>query len=317
MTADGQGSGGPASSAPADPGPRISWRGLRWGRWRRGTKIYFGIAVLVFAVPVAYLRFWPHDSSTAVDAGDVLDEFRQNTSPTTEPSLTTTSVSAPDSTAAPVQVPPRPAEGVYRYATTGDESVDILTGSSHTYPAETTLTVRHTECGAMLTWTALKERSDTWGICTTPEGIVWQGDGVAVWHHEFFGQDERTPTYCPDDVLMLPASYVDDPMAGMWEPTLMTCICDDRDWPATWELLGVDERVIDGVTVQATHVRLTITWRAGEFYEDSVIDYWLDRSGLPVAMSSTKVTRTDSGVIGAVTYREQFTAELLSLTPLT
>ncbi|MFM7253327.1 MAG: hypothetical protein ACKO27_09735 [Ilumatobacteraceae bacterium] len=311
----------PEAHATVEPGGRISWRGLRWGRWRRGTKIYFGLTVLVFAVPVAYLRFWPHDSSTAVDAIDALDEFRANSSPTTaptgEPALTSVAVSVPDSTAVPLQPPPPPAEGVYRYATTGSESVDILTGSSHTYPAETTITVRHTECGALLTWTALKERSDTWGICMTPEGIVWQGDAVAVWHHEFFGQEERTPTYCPDDVLMLPAAYVDDPMAGVWEPTSMTCVCDDRDWPAMWELLGVEERLIEGVAVEVAHVRLTITWRAGEYYEDSVIDYWLDRSGLPLSMSSTKVTRTDSGVIGAVTYREQFTADLLSLTPLT
>lgn len=317
MTAEAGGE--PSGSSPADE--PISWRGLRWGRWRRGTKVYLGIAVLLIAVPVAYLRFWPHDTSTAVDAVDVLDEFRAGTSSVTAASVESTAASTPESTPestlAPVQVPMPPAEGVYRYVTSGSESVDILTGSTHVYPAETTLSVRHTDCGALLTWTALKERSDTWGICMTPEGIVWQGDGVAVWHHEFFGQDERTPTYCPDHVLMLPSGYADDPAAGTWAPTSMTCVCDDRDWPATWDLLGVEERVVDGVAVQAVHVRLTITWRSGEFYEDSVIDYWLDRSGLPLSMSSTKVTRTDSGVIGAVTYREQFTADLVSLTPLT
>ena len=52
-------------------------------------------------------------------------------------------------------------------------------------------------------------------------------------------------------------------------------------------------------------------------YEHSVVDYWFDRSGLPLSMASTKQTRNDSGVIGAVDYVETYRADLVSLTPLT
>ena len=133
----------------------------------------------------------------------------------------------------------------------------------------------------------------------------------------FFSQDERTPTYCPDDVLLIPAAYVDDPMAGVWAPVQIACTSDDRAWPATFELLGTEDRTVDGVAVEAVHVRLTIEWDGGDLYEHSVVDYWFDRSGLPLSMASTKQTRNDSGVIGAVDYVETYRADLVSLTPLT
>lgn len=302
----------------------VSWRGLRWGRWRRDIKVWFGIGAVVVALPVAYLRFWPHDSSTVVGAGDAVDDFRSGTTgPSGSTVATPTGSSTPGATTATspsttdaAELPTIPAAGVYRYATTGEESVDILGGATHTYPADTTITVTHTSCGALLEWTALAERSDTWTICATPEGIVWKGDGTAVWHHQFFGMDKHTPTVCPGDALLLPA-HVDESELGALEPVVMSCTSNDRDWPATFEVLGVDQRTVEGTTVDVVHVRLTVTWDGGDLYERSTIDYWLDRSGLPISMSSTKETREDSGVIGAVTYREQFTADLVSLVPLT
>lgn len=287
-------------------------------RLRTRTKLLLAALALLVAAPIGYFKLWPRDSATLVDADDAVDDFRANTAPSTSTvTAATVPSTTPETTAPPAPPVTVPAEGVYRYATTGEESVDILGGATHTYPAETTLTVVHTGCGAVLTWTPLEERSDEWGICATPEGIVWRGDGVAVWHHQFFSQDERTPTVCPDDVLMLPAAYVDDPMAGAWAPVEVLCTTDGRDWPARFEVLGAEDRTIEGVTVEAFHVRLTITWDGGDFFEHSVIDYWLDRSGLPLSMVSSKETRNDSGVIGAVTYLETFRADLVSLTPLT
>ena len=57
--------------------------------------------------------------------------------------------------------------------------------------------------------------------------------------------------------------------------------------------------------------------KPGHFYEHSTIDWWLDESGLPLQMMSTKESKNDSGVIGDVTYTEHFSAQIMSLFPQT
>ena len=65
------------------------------------------------------------------------------------------------------------APGVYRYRTTGEESVDVLGGATHHYPDETTITV--TPDGVVSPrWDALKERRDEWRLCDRPDGIELQ-----------------------------------------------------------------------------------------------------------------------------------------------
>lgn len=263
--------------------------------------------MLVVALPFAYDRFWPADSARSVDAEEALDRYRDGTSvPAT--AVDTTLAPVVDTTLPAVAVVV-PDPGVYRYATEGSESVDILGGTTHVYPAETLLTVVDSACGAQLRWDILRERYDEWNICATPEGITWQPTDMA-WYHEFFGSGRLEPAECDRAALVVPADFMPR------EPQALECTCDDRPWPAVWEVLGSETRLVDGVEVPVLHVRMTINWE-GELYEQTVNDWWFAANGLPVAMTSTKESRSDSGVLGAVTYTETYSAELLSLTPLT
>ena len=258
------------------------------------------------ALPLAYDRFWPEDSARSVDAEEALDRFRDENS---VPASTAPAATSPVESTLPTIAVATPEAGVYRYATEGTESVDLLGGATHTYPAETLLTVVDRGCGALLRWDVLKERFDEWNICATPDGITWQPTDMA-WYHEFFGNGRRELTECDRAALVVPADFM--PRA----PQALDCTCDGRPWPAVWEVIGSETRVVDGVEVPVMHVRLSIN-REGELYERAVSDWWFAPSGLPVAMTSTKESRADSGVIGAVTYTETYSAELVSLSPLT
>ena len=52
------------------------------------------------------------------------------------------------------------------------ESIDVLGGDSHTYPAETALTVMTEGCGVRMTWKPLAGRSESWLVCPLDGGWV-------------------------------------------------------------------------------------------------------------------------------------------------
>ena len=84
-------------------------------------------------------------------------------------------------------------DGVYLYATRGQESVDALGGATHRYPKSTTITLVTVPCGMRLLWEPFEERSVRWTLCATGDGIELADWEVA---HEFFGQGDRTGYTC-------------------------------------------------------------------------------------------------------------------------
>lgn len=200
------------------------------------------------------------------------------TSATTSPAGGVTTTALVTTTVAPLPVVPSP--GVYRYVTAGYESVDVLGGARHDYPAETTITVVPDGCGVLLRWDALAERRDEWRLFATADGIVLQPDGLQF--HEFFGS------------------------------------ADDEAWAPLWEVLDTSEQVVDGAAVEVAHVRMTVAsdnGAGGGLGEHTVIDWHLDATGLPVSACGTKDS-VSSSPIGDVDYHETFTLQLASLTPL-
>lgn len=292
------------TASPEAPAPRRSF-------WRRRRTMVTVALVLVVALPFAYDRWWPRDSARSVDAETALDRFRDGSAPSTvNTEAPTDSSPVTESTLSPVAAPDTPAEGIYRYVTSGRESIDALGGTTHEYPAETLLTVVDRGCGALLRWDVLVERFDEWSLCATPDGIELQATGMAFFH-QFFGIANRDPAECDRAVLLVPADGLPR------EPEAMTCECADRPWPAVWTVVGVESLTVEGSPVVVTHVRMTLDWVDGKLFEHTVNDWWLDASGLPVRMVSKKESTNDSGVIGAVLYKEEYTADLVSLTPLT
>jgi hypothetical protein len=261
------------------------------------------------------------DRSRAVPVEAVLERYRSSVPPTgatvvDEPASTVSAdepaptVSAPvtDEPASTVSAPivelPRP--GVYRYRTSGEESIDALDGATHTYPAETTITVTPDGCGVRLRWDALKERNDEWRLCATARGVALDRSGVQ--YHEFFGQSTPEAVECPDTVVLVPV----DPTFG--EAVELACTLDSDPWAVRWESLGRTTRDVAGQAVPAVHVRMTVD-QQDEFDELTTVDWYLDAHGLPLAVAATKQSRSPSPV-GTVTYRERYTLEIESLDPL-
>jgi hypothetical protein len=260
------------------------------------------------------------DSTHAVPTDEALGVFRAQSSTSTPPESTTptTAVStsttvavsttvAISTTVAPIAAPPLVEPGVYRYVTMGNEQIDALGGTSHDYPAETTLTVVAGDCGVRVRWDALRERRDEWGLCSTPDGIELSPTGVQ--YHEFYNQPDEEAVSCDRSAVLVPTA-VSVPAA----PQQLLCTLADDPWIPTWEVLERTTRSVEGATINVQHVRMTVD-DTEEYFEHTVVDWYLAPTGLPVEMSSTKDSRTPSP-IGGVVYHEQYDLELISTTPL-
>ena len=277
----------------------------RGGRRRRYVVLAVIAVVLVAGSVTAYV-LWPRDTARPVAADEALDRFRASESslPATTAGDSTTSVVVASSPPT-VQLP---APGVYRYDTVGTETIDSLGGTQHTYPAETTLTVTTEGCGVHLRWDVLVERREEWSLCVGDDGIELQP--AAANYHEFYGVGELQPQVCDQAVLVVPID-------GEPRDRLpVSCTMNGTPWNPVFEVVGADTHAVDGVDVPVTHVRMTIV-DDDDLFEHTVVEWWLDASGLPVAMSASKQSKSNSDLVGDVLYTEQYRADLVSLTPLT
>ncbi|HEY5423662.1 MAG TPA: hypothetical protein VIK05_09345 [Ilumatobacteraceae bacterium] len=276
------------------------------------------IVVVVVAVVVVVREVVLRDRSRAVSVDAALDRFRSSTTiaatstpPTATVTTTTvTTTTVTDSTVADTTQPP-PATvaevGIYRYRTTGTESIDALDGASHDYPAETTMTVTSDGCGVLIRWDALVERYDEWRLCATDSGIELQPNGRQ--YHEFFSQPDDEAVVCDRGVVLVPTL-----VTANLPPVSQQCMLAEDPWLPVWQVLERSTRDVDGVAVELQHVRMTIT-DVDQYSEHTQIDWYLDPHGLPVEVTGVKVSTTPSP-IGPVTYHEQYHLELESTTPL-
>jgi hypothetical protein len=74
------------------------------------------------------------------------------------------------------------------------------------------------------------------------------------------------------------------------------------------------QRSINGESVDVGHIKMTID-DDDEYWEHTVVDWYLADDGLPVEVTATKESRSPSP-IGAVVYRETYRLALASTTPL-
>ena len=287
------------------------------------------LIVVVGAALVIWL--WPDDRSRAVPTDEVVRNYRASSVPSTsDPSPTPSTIAAPTvTTPAPVTAPAStgatttgptttgptatsrpilelPEPGVYRYATSGWEDVDALSGARHDYPDETTITVTDEGCGVRLRWDALRERRDEWRLCATELGIELQRD--AIQYHEFFQQPELEHLDCDRSVVVVPAG---EPPT---DPVVQSCFLEEDPWIATWSAPEPATRTVAGNEVPVWHVRMTVT-DDDQYWEHTTLDWFFDDRGLPVAMASTKESSSPSP-IGDVLYRENYELSAVSLTPL-
>ncbi|MGH3028450.1 MAG: hypothetical protein ACRDMW_07835 [Gaiellaceae bacterium] len=195
-------------------------------------------------------------------------------------------------------------DGVYLYATRGEESVDALGGATHRYPKTTSMSVVTVPCGMRLLWEPFEERSAAWTLCATRSGIE-----LSRWEvvHEFFGQSDRTSYTCTEGVLV--------PAREGTGASAFRCSSGSGRQEGETKVVGVEEVAVDGSPLRAVHVR-TIGHVTGGDEGTETTDWWLDeRSGLPLRIGlSSRTSR--SILIGEVHYREDANLRLRSTAPL-
>lgn len=265
---------------------------------RRTRSVLIGVTVLVVlgvgVGAVWYVLF--RDTATPVDVEEAVERFRDGDAATTTSSSTT----------APAQAV-LPAEGVYVYVTEGQDQIDILGGSTHTYPGETTVTIRHTDCGLLQRWAPLDERWDEEEVCVVAAGRERR---TLRAHHEFFGiADDQTFT-CDAGYALFPAG------AAIGDTWSTSCTSGDTTLTGTAEVVAFEARNVGDDSIETVHLRVTEDATGGDD-GPSADDYWLRTSdGLLIERSSSVETRSGSPV-GTATYTERFTLRLTSLSPRT
>ena len=194
---------------------------------------------------------------------------------------------------------PRTLDGVYTYATRGQESLDVLGGTHHRYPATTTITVVEVPCGIRLRWDALAGRSTTWTLCTrTPGPNLRAIDEV----HSFFGRHDRTLYVC-----VPPADGNTDRFDCRSKQDVQT----GREVSAAPARLDVD-----GQRLKALHYRTTGRVSGADRGTETT-EWWLNAlGGLPLEVVVSNRTSRPEPLIGRAHYREDVTLRLVSTTPL-
>jgi hypothetical protein len=197
--------------------------------------------------------------------------------------------------------------GVYRYATRGSEAVDALRGSTHTYPAVTSMTVSAAGRGCLATrWDALAQRWDSEVLCPGPGGS-WSL-ARAVQFHSFFRQDERRTTACDAP------GYV--PAGGDTATIRFRCRSPRSSNgganvdAGTRRVVGTATVRVAGVDRPAVHVRYAARV-TGANAGTWTLDRWYSLDRFPLVLRvDYRETSASHTAIGTVHYRESYRATL-------
>ena len=267
-----------------------------------------------------------HDEATPFTAEQALEEFRAEPTASPSPSLMTSAAPSPPppASAGPVTTAPSAAAtgaaaspspvasaaperltpGVYTYATSGHEEVDILGGSRHDYPAETSMTYRRLPCGVQTRWQPLKERYSVDDLCETSAGGELRR---AAQRHTFFGQAQDENLVCPPGLVVLPRQ----PRQG--QVSTGTCRSEETAVALRVEVVGLTRMDVGGRSTEVVHLRVGGRL-SGAARGVTKREEWLTRAGLLVRTVSVVDSDRETEV-GTAHYSEQYELNLTSLDP--
>jgi len=199
---------------------------------------------------------------------------------------------------------PTGADGVYLYDTTGWESLRVLSGPTHRYPATTTITLTRAGCGIRLRWQPLAARSTTWTLCHGDTGfLVTANDEV----HTFYGVTDHTDYTCTGD---WPSA------AAPGTRSAFSCRAAGGRERGVATLVGRGPVSVGDAQIQAAHIRTTAAVSGGNHGTETV-DWWFAPStAAPVQIAFSSRTSRKEPIIGAAHYREHAELQLASLEPL-
>ena len=242
-----------------------------------------GLVVLIGGSMFVYSTFFGN-SATTISYREAFEEF----------------VSQQDSVASDEQSDEGlPQVGVYRYSTTGSETIKSIVSASHDYPTESTITITRSGCGVKMEWAPLRERSEFLEICRIDGRLVLANYGGA---HEFFGLRNEHLVTCPSKTLLIPAVEDVDNSKVVCEGTDLVHDRSTTSVAATEVVL--DGRRIDGFVVETEFVA------AGTFNGTTIRTMTFDEDGMLLSWSDV-VDGFSKTPIGDADYIEDFSLTLL------
>lgn len=199
-----------------------------------------------------------------------------------------------------------PPLGVYRYATRGEESIEVaILGTAHDYDGVSTIAVAPAPCGVEERWEVLTTRWSEVRLCRRGEGSGFESLSE---YREFFGQVQSFSYGC--DGATTPA------LASLAPGSVRHIRCASRDGSLTIraELAERGRVRIGGREIEAVLIRSRGVLR-GENEGTTVRSEWLrPADGLVLRRTVRTATSFDSS--GGGNYDERYTISLLSTTPL-
>lgn len=212
---------------------------------------------------------------------------------------------SPNPSRPPVTSGPRGAEGVYPHTTEGYEQTDAVGGSRHDYPPESSVVVRHTDCGLITRWQPLKERWDEASFCSVGATLEIR---TFTMYHEFFQKGQQDDYRCP------PGSIVFDrrePVGAAW---MWHCDTETASVDTQTRVVAVEPVTIDGRKIDAVRMRYE-SRLSGATEGAQLQERWIDpESGMVLRLRSEVAAKTDSP-FGRVNYEEKYLIEIKTLTP--
>jgi hypothetical protein len=244
------------------------------------------------------------DSTTVVEVAEAVDNYRASTTSSSGSGSPDTAVApAPTSTAASaISLEGLPRPGVYVYAGTGKEGIDVMSSPSHDYPAESAVTVVPSGCGVKLEWKPLAERYEWFELCRVKGGLAITRYGG---FHEFLSARDTRELVCGDETWLLAPEGV--------APASATCEGSGITDVRSTKVVGNKKVSVGGVDIEGTEIRTDFV-TSGATSGTSTRVLVIDDNGLPLSWSDTVVGKTES-FIGTVTYTENMTLQLTSLEP--
>ncbi len=191
--------------------------------------------------------------------------------------------------------------GVYRYATTGSESVKTLVlGATHDYDGVTTIALTPGRCGERERWQVLAGRWTEVEACPAGEGAA----PVEVTEfHEFFGTGQKDSFRCQGT----PASRTPG------ERFSSACRSDDSSISTESRVVGIEPVRVGGKAFAATQVESRSRF-GGRNSGTARRDEWRRRSD-GLLLRRRVESEADTNRAGGTHYSEHYTIRLLSTEP--
>lgn len=135
--------------------------------------------------------------------------------------------------------------GVYRYTTTGNESIDTsFIGTTHEYGGISTIVLTEDGCGLVERWQPLSTRWAETATCPVKRGSAFRRQ---LEYHEFFGRGEEVDYRCTGP------SMTDPPVRKAGARFSSKCTADNASFTSEGKVVGFEKIEVAGESIDAIH----------------------------------------------------------------